>query len=127
MREVIGIGTDLCAVPRIEKAMAREHFMARVFTEDERAYIAAQGKGASRSASAMFAAKEAVAKALGTGFSGGIMPDQIEIAHAASGAPRAVLHGAALAKLTELGGGDVMVSLTHEGEMAAAFAVAVAR
>ena len=125
MCELIGIGTDLCAVERLEKAMAREHFMARVFTEGERAYIAAQGAGAARSASAMFAAKEAVAKALGTGFAQGVMPDQIEVVHDPSGAPRAALHGAALSRLEALGGARVMLSLTHEGEMAAAFAVAV--
>ena len=127
MHEVIGVGTDLCDVLRIEKAMQSEHFMARVFTDGERAYIAAQGKGAPRSASAMFAAKEAVAKALGTGFSGGVMPDQIEVTHAPSGAPQAALHGAALRRLEEMGGERVMISLTHEREMAAAFAVAVAR
>ena len=125
MSDVIGVGVDLCAVARIEKAMAREHFMARVFTEGERAYIASQGAGAARSAAAAFAAKEAVAKALGTGFSLGVMPDQIEVTHAPTGAPQAVLRGAALARLEEMGGVRVMLSLTHERETAAAFAVVV--
>ncbi len=123
MCDVLGVGVDLCAVPRMERAMARERFAQRVFTEGERAYLAAQGRGAARSAAAMFAAKEAVAKALGTGFSGGVMPEQIEVVHDALGAPGAALHGAALERLQRMGGARVLLSLTHEGEQAAAFAV----
>ena len=127
MREVIGVGTDLCAVSRIARAMEKERFMARVFTEGERAYVASRGAGAARSAAAMFAAKEAVAKALGTGFSGGVAPGQIEVTHEPGGAPGIALSGAALERLGEMGGDRVLISLTHEGDMAAAFAVAVAK
>lgn len=123
MSEIIGIGTDLCAVSRMERAIAREHFYARVFLEGERAYLAGRGKAKGQSAAAMFAAKEAVAKALGTGFSGGVMPWCIEVVHGESGAPGIRLHGAALARLEEIGGGRVLLSLTHEGDMAMAFAV----
>lgn len=69
MSDVIGVGVDLCSVPRIARAMEREHFMRRVYTQEERAYLKSRGKSAPQSAAAMFAAKEAVAKALGTGFS----------------------------------------------------------
>ena len=68
MPETLGIGVDLCAVSRIERAIQKAHFLNRVFTEAERAYLQGRGKGAGESAAAMFAAKEAVAKALGTGF-----------------------------------------------------------
>ena len=126
MSDVIGVGVDLCAVARMERACEREHFVRRVFTEGERAYLDARGKGRARSAAAMFAAKEAVAKALGTGFSRGVMPEQIEVTHEESGAPGIALHGAARERLLELGGARVMLSLSHEGELAAAFAVAIA-
>ena len=109
----------------MERACQKQHFVERVFTEDERAYLDAKGKGRAKSAAAMFAAKEAVAKALGTGFSSGVMPWQIEVTHDALGAPGVALHDAALARLGALGGARVMLSLTHEKETAAAFAVAV--
>ena len=123
MPEVIGIGTDLCAVSRMEKAIAKEHFYTRVFLEGERAYLDGKGKTRAQSAAAMFAAKEAVAKALGTGMSGGVCFDQIEVTHDALGAPGVRLHGAAQERLLALGGGRVLLSLSHEGDMAIAFAV----
>lgn len=107
----------------MERAIAREHFYARVFLEGERAYLEQKGKTKAQSAAAMFAAKEAVAKALGAGFSGGVMPWGIEVVHGESGAPGIRLHGDALARLQTLGGGRVLLSLTHEGDMAMAFAV----
>ena len=125
MSDIVGVGVDLCQVARMERACERPHFVERVFTEGERAYLEARGKGRAQSAAAMFAAKEAVAKALGTGFSRGVMPGQIEVTHGESGAPGVTLHGAAQARLCELGGARVMLSLSHEGDMAAAFAVMV--
>ena len=123
MPEVIGIGTDLCAVSRMAKAIAKEHFYTRVFLEGERAYLDGKGKTRAQSAAAMFAAKEAVAKALGTGFAGGVEPWVIEVTHGEHGAPGIRLHGDALARLEEIGGGRVLLSLTHEGDMSMAFAV----
>ena len=123
MPEIIGIGTDLCAVSRMERAIAKEHFYTRVFLEGERAYLDGKGKTRAQSAAAMFAAKEAVAKALGTGFAKGVMPWVIEVTHAESGAPGVRLYGDALARLGAIGGERVLLSLTHEGDMAMAFAV----
>lgn len=123
MSEIIGIGTDLCAISRMERAIEREHFYTRVFLEGERAYLDRKEKARPQSAAAMFAAKEAVAKALGTGFAGGVMPWAIEVTHAESGAPGVRLHGDALKRLEEIGGARVLLSLTHEGDMAMAFAV----
>ena len=71
----------------------------------------------------MFAAKEAVAKALGTGFAQGIMPEQIEVTHADNGQPGARLTGAAQARLEQMGGGRILLSLSHEGDTAIAFAL----
>ena len=75
------------------------------------------------SLAARFAAKEAVAKALGTGFAQGIMPEQIEVTHADSGQPGARLTGAAQARLEQMGGGRILLSLSHEGDTAIAFAL----
>lgn len=123
MSDVIGIGTDMCAISRIEKSIQREHFYTRVFFEQERAYLETKERARGQSAAAMFAAKEAVAKALGTGFIQGIMPWTIEVTHDAAGAPGVRLHGAAQERLEQLGGRRVMLSLTHEGDMAMAFVV----
>lgn len=123
MPEIIGIGTDLCAVSRMERAIKKEHFYTRVFLEDERAYLNKKERARPQSAAAMFAAKEAVAKALGTGFAKGVTPWVIEVTHEESGAPGVRLHGGALARLRTIGGERVLLSLTHEGDMAMAFAV----
>lgn len=121
--KIAGIGVDLCGVARIEKALLQERFAQRVYTEQERAYLHAQVKARAQSAAAMFAAKEAVAKALGTGFSQGIAMAQIEVTHEANGAPGVRLSGAAQARLQAIGGKRVLLSLSHEKDMAAAFAV----
>ena len=122
---LIGVGCDLCAVKRMARAIDKAHFYERVFLEQEREYLESRGAGRAQSAAAMFAAKEAVAKALGTGFAGGVMPWTIEITHA-GGAPGVRLHGAAQERLAALGGGRMLLSLSHEGNMAMAFAVAAA-
>lgn len=123
---IVGIGTDLCAVSRIAKAIEKEHFYMRVYLEGERTYLATKGKGRAESAAAMFAAKEAAAKALGTGFAAGVMPWVIEVTHDAAGAPGLLLHGAAAERLAQLGGTRILLSLSHEGDLAQAFAVALA-
>ena len=123
MPETLGIGVDLCAVSRMERAIAKEHFLSRVFTESERAYLQSRGRGAGQSAAAMFAAKEAVAKALGTGFAQGVMPWQIEVPHEPGGKPGVLLTGAARERFEQVGGREVLLSLAHEGDTAIAFAV----
>lgn len=123
MPELLGIGVDLCAVSRMERAIEKEHFFGRVFTERERAYLQSRGKGRGQSAAAMFAAKEAVAKALGTGFAQGVMPWQIEVTHEESGRPGALLTGAAKEAFERIGGKTILLSLSHEGDTAIAFAV----
>ena len=75
------------------------------------------------SAAAMFAAKEAVAKALGTGFAQGVMPWQIEVTHEQSGKPFVLLTGAAREKFEQIGGRSILLSLSHEGDTAIAFAL----
>lgn len=123
MPELLGVGVDLCGIARIERAIEKEHFYERVFTPEERAYLDQKGKSRAQSAAAMFAAKEAVAKALGTGFSGGVMPWNISVVHDEKGAPAAELTGAAKERLEQIGGAGVQISLSHEGDSAIAFAV----
>lgn len=97
---IVGLGTDLVKIERIEAVMARfgDRFLNRCFTPAERA----RGKTNSRFYAKRFAAKEAAAKALGTGFRGGILLKEIEVANADSGAPSLILHGAAKARLESL-------------------------
>ena len=123
MPELLGVGVDLCGVARIERAIEKAHFYERVFTVEERAYLDKKGRGRAQSAAAMFAAKEAVAKALGTGFSGGVMPWNISVVHDEKGVPGAELTGAAKTRMEQIGGRNVMLSLSHEGGSAIAFAV----
>ena len=120
---IVGVGTDMCAVSRIAKAIEKEHFYKSVYLDGERAYLEAKGRGKAESAAAMFAAKEAVAKALGTGFAKGVGVSMIEVTHEESGAPGVILHEGAKARLDAVGGRRVLLSLTHEGDMALAFAV----
>ena len=94
-----GLGCDLVEVARVEDAMKKEGFAQRVFTEQEQLYI--QKKGV-QTAAGYWAAKEAVSKALGTGFSGFTMQD-IEILTDETGAPQAFLTRGAQARLARLG------------------------
>lgn len=115
-----GIGVDIVRIERMKQAMRRtERFADRVFTAAEQAYILRGPTPHYESAAAMFAAKESIAKALGTGFNGFGLRD-IEIRHAENGAPYAVLYGEAR---NRVGDGRVWISLTHEKEYAVAQAV----
>ena len=120
---VIGIGVDLCDIARIGEAIGKRHFYERIYTENERAYLDGRGEVKAQSAAGLFAAKEAVAKALGTGFARGVAPWLIEITHDELGAPGVLLLGGAKERLEAIGGAGVLLSISHEGNNAAAFAV----
>lgn len=115
---VIGIGVDIVQVDRMQKASEKQRFLCRVFTERERAYAASRSIP-EESYAGMFAAKEAAAKALGSGFSG-FGPDAVEILHDASGAPSLELHGAAKNRAETLGVENAFVSIAHDGGLAMA-------
>ena len=118
MSDVRGIGVDLCAIPRMEKLLGNERFLSRSFTPGEIAYIRSRGLMAGASMAGLWAAKEAAVKALGVGIS--LPLTEIEISHTRSGQPVYVLSGQAL----ELSlGGHLHLSISHEGDMAAAFCV----
>lgn len=116
-----GLGCDLCAIPRMEKIMADGRFLTRYFTQGERAYIAARARGA-QTAAGIFAAKEALVKALGTGF-GPLAPADVEITHDASGAPAYLINEKTRAALQSHGAGQVFLSISHDGDYALATAV----
>lgn len=119
---MIGLGIDLCRIPRMQRMIEDERFLLRYFSEEEREYIAARARMGPDSAAAIFAAKEAALKALGTGFAG-IKPQDVVILHGPSGQPYYELRGSALEKMKELGGRRMHLSMTHEEDMAAAVAI----
>lgn len=117
---ILGIGLDLCDIRRIEGAIEREQFLKRVYTPREQARItSAAGVRRGEIAAGMFAAKEAVAKALGTGFDG-FFADAVEILPDEKGRPICTLYRGALERA---GDARVWVSITHESGMAAATAI----
>ena len=84
---ILGIGVDLCAPARMERALGREAFLHRVFSPEEQAMLAARsGKAKWETAAANFAAKEAFLKACGKGL-GGFALAEIAVLRRESGAP----------------------------------------
>ncbi|MHB9094044.1 MAG: holo-ACP synthase [Eubacteriales bacterium] len=118
-----GTGVDIIEISRIEKAVkSRERFASRIFTAGELGYCLAR-KPRWSSLAARFAAKEAVSKALGTGF-GRVKWTDIEVVNDPGGKPEIRLHGAAQQVAGELGISKMALSLSHCHEYAVAFVVA---
>ncbi len=130
---IIGLGSDLCNIERIQASLDRfgERFELRVFTEVERAK--AQRRQLTRAATyaKRFAAKEAFSKAVGTGFKAGVYMKDIGVVNARSGAPTLALTGGAAARLAALmpDGHEAIVhlTLTDDHPWAQAFVVIEAR
>lgn len=121
-----GIGTDLVEVARIAGAIERQGdaFLRKVFTADERNYCESRREPAVHYA-ARFAAKEAVAKALGTGIGAQAGWLDLEVIREESGVPAIRLSGRALEFADSQRITRIMISLTHTREHAAAHAIAV--
>ncbi|WP_188816892.1 holo-ACP synthase [Calditerricola satsumensis] len=120
----VRIGVDIVDIARMQALAADERFVARVFTPAERALL--DGLPPHRQAEVLagrFAAKEAAAKALGTGFAGGIRPLDIETLRGPSGEPVLQLHGEARRRAKTLGLRQWHVSLSHTRDVAVAFVV----
>ena len=131
--KIIGIGSDLCNIERIQNSLDRfgERFVSRVFTEVERRK--AEGRPYTRAGTyaKRFAAKEAYSKAVGTGFKRGVYMKDIGVVNAPSGAPTLVLTSGAKARLDALAPAghaiDVHLTMTDDHPWAQAFVILTAR
>ena len=125
---ILGIGSDLCDIRRIERTLARHgaRFTHRVFTDGERARCDRRADPAPGYAR-RFAAKEACAKALGTGLSGGVFWRDMEVVNLPSGQPTLRLTGGAAARLCAMlpagHTAHLHASLTDDPPMAQAFVI----
>ena len=121
---IIGIGTDLVLVSRIQAVLGRqgERFAARILTPAELQRFSRHSQPV-RYLAKRYAAKEAILKALGTGLAKGMSWQHMQIDNDAQGAPRFTLSGTALERLQQGGGGRMLLSLRDEREQALAFAL----
>lgn len=121
---IVGLGSDLIEVTRIAQSIDRfgKRFLDRVFTPGEIAYCQTK-RNASESFAARFAAKEAGAKALGTGISHGISWPEIEVRREPSGKPTLHWRGRALERAMGLGVRRSALTLTHSRDIAMAVVV----
>ncbi|HTW61383.1 MAG TPA: holo-ACP synthase [Terracidiphilus sp.] len=118
---IVGSGIDLVEVERIQRSVERfgARLLNRVFTPAEQAYCLRK-RASAESFAARFAAKEAAAKALGTGMSRGVNWLQIEVTREPGGKPGIAFHGSAAQYAARLGVVRVVLSLTHTAALAAA-------
>jgi len=121
---LIGTGVDLIEIERIAHSIERygERFLRRVYTDHEIAYCSGK-RSSAESFAARFAAKEAGAKALGTGISRGVTWTEFQIARQPGGRPILELRGRAALLAGELGVKTISLSLTHTGSLAMATVV----
>ncbi|KUJ71887.1 holo-ACP synthase [Thiomicrospira sp. WB1] len=122
---ITGIGTDLVEIARIEQLLTRrgESFIRRILTDSERDECA-RCDFPERFLAKRWAAKEAVVKAMGTGFTQGVSFQGIDIVHTDAGQPQVALSGATRAHAERLGIERWSLSLSDERHYALAFAVA---
>jgi holo-[acyl-carrier protein] synthase len=121
---ILGIGTDLAEVGRINDSVTRfgDRFLHRVYTDVERRYAMRKKNFAERLAS-RFAAKEAGMKAIGTGWRRGVTWKDFEVVNEPSGKPTLRLSGVALSIANQMGVKRISLSMTHTNETA--FAVVI--
>jgi holo-[acyl-carrier protein] synthase len=122
---IIGIGVDLVKINRIEKAgKGHPGFLERVFTRREQEYCSRQ-KFPAQHFAARFASKEAVLKAFGTGLSAGMKWTDVEVLHGEGGGPIVNISGAAKDLADLKGVKQIMLTYSHDGEYAVAYAVLI--
>jgi len=121
---IVGSGIDLAEIGRIQHSVERygQRFLNHVYTAAEQAYCLRKRKSA-ESLAARFAAKEAGAKALGTGMSQGVNWLEIEVVRAPGGRPTLLFHGRAAERAARLGVTRAALSITHTGDLAMASVV----
>ena len=126
---IVGIGSDLCNIERIQKSVDRfgDRFLTRVFTETERAKAARRPFTAAGTLAKRFAAKEAFSKAVGTGFKRGVFMKDIGVVNAPSGQPTLHLTGGAKVRLDALAPAghavEVHLTMTDDHPWAQAFVI----
>jgi holo-[acyl-carrier protein] synthase len=122
----IAIGTDIVEIKRIADALERQgdKFVQRILTASEIEEYQARGNSVAFLAK-RFAAKEAIAKALGTGIGRGISFQQLVTSNNLEGAPEVELQDTAAQRLNEIGGTKVLLSLSDEKNYALAYVVIV--
>lgn len=129
---IIGIGSDLCNIERIAKSLHRfgDRFIARVFTDAERARAEARPLTRAGTYAKRFAAKEAFSKAVGTGFKSGVFMKDIGVVNKASGAPALHLTGGAKQRLDAMipegHAAKVHLTMTDDHPFAQAFVIITA-
>jgi holo-[acyl-carrier protein] synthase len=121
---IVGSGIDLVEIDRIQNSLDRfgERFLDRIFTAGEKRYCLSK-KNAAESLAARFAAKEAGAKALGTGISRGVAWLEIEVVREPGGRPAIAFHGRAAEYAKRIGVRNMALSLTHSRSTAMASVV----
>lgn len=117
---IYGIGTDIIEISRIQKAIQKKSFLQKIFTQNEIQYFKQKGEHPETLAG-IFAAKESVAKAIGTGFRG-FSPIDIEILHDTSQKPTIHLSDNIKIKLQI---NEIYVSISHCKSYAQAFVILV--
>jgi holo-[acyl-carrier protein] synthase len=124
--EILGIGTDIIECPRIGKMIEQhgELFLRRVYTDREIRYCQAR-KHAIEHFAGRWAAKEAILKAIGTGWSRGIAWTDLEVRNSRSGEPKVHVCGGAKEAALRRGIGNILLSISHCRTYATAYAMAV--
>ena len=110
-----GLGMDLCEIGRMEKLLEDGRFLVRYFTPEEIRYIRSRGAGAAGTLAGLFAAREALGKALGGGIDFELK--EAEVCHTESGAPFFRLSGELEKRVGE---NRLHLSISHDGGIAAA-------
>ncbi|MGH8013068.1 MAG: holo-ACP synthase [Candidatus Binataceae bacterium] len=128
MAAIIGTGIDVIEVERVERALNRPHtgarFRARIFTEAEILYCESRGRPRYQSYAARFAAKEAVMKAMGTGWNRNVGWREIEVTRERGRAPRITLHGKTADFARHRAINTFHLSLSHTAQTAIAHVIA---
>jgi holo-[acyl-carrier protein] synthase len=119
---IVGIGIDLVKIDRIDKAGKHEGFLERLFTDREREYCSRQ-KFPAQHYAARFAAKEALLKAIGTGWSAGVKWTDMEVLHGEGGGPIVNLTGRVKDLIDLKGVKQVFLSYSHDEGYAVAHVV----
>ena len=118
-------GIDIIEISRIEEAINKngKYFLEKIYTENEIKYCEAHKKAKYQHYAARFAAKEAVAKMLGTGFNGKFDWTDIEVKNAENGCPEVMLYGGAIEVFRTNGYKEISISISHSKEYATSMVI----